>query len=36
MKKKLAVMAVGVMVCTTMMTGCGTDKTGDAGKKNEE
>lgn len=36
MKKKLAVMAVGVMVCTTMMAGCGTDKTGDAGKKNEE
>ena len=31
MKKKLAVMVAGMMVCMTVMTGCGTDKTGDTG-----
>ena len=39
MKKKLAVMVAGMMVCMTVMTGCGTDKTGDTGntgKKSEE
>ena len=32
MKKKLAVMVAGIMACMTVMTGCGTDKTGDTGE----